>query len=125
MEVRFYRGLVRQEDRANVQSVWAEAPFGIMCLADRTGDDVKFITGPDIALSEPIATLDLAGADRESVEAVISSVLKGGYLEKTGVSGGGEAVLFILVNEALHELRRLYEEEDAEATTRQGCGSGP
>ncbi len=49
-----------------------------------------------------MTTLDLPGLDREGVEVITGNILKGGYLDMPGVKGKGEAVLFMLVNEALH-----------------------
>ena len=61
---------------------------------------------------EPVTTLDLPGLDREGVEVITGNILKGGYLDMPGVKGKGEAVLFILVNEAIHELAEIAKDEN-------------
>jgi len=120
MEVTFCRGLVRHETQGTVHASWACTPFGILCLPDGDDGGLQLIATESIALSEPVADVDLAGADREGVEAIVSAILKGGHLDETGVKDRGEAVLFIMLNEVLHDLQRLREEEDVEGAGEVG-----
>lgn len=57
-----------------------------------------------VTISGPVTLLDLPGLDRESLEFFLDVILEGGYLARPGVSGNGEAIIFVVVNEALHVL---------------------
>ena len=63
-----------------------------------------------------ITSLDLTGLDEDSTRTIVRNILQGDYLEKPGVRGKGDAVLFMLVNEAIHVLESETEaclQEDA------------
>ncbi len=65
------------------------------------------IAQADIVQADEIATLELPGLGREDLDVLITNILTGGYLDKPGVRSAGEAVLYILVNEAIHQLKEL------------------
>jgi hypothetical protein len=114
MLVTFYKGALRTKDGSEIAVSWAETDFGVMGLASGSEDLVHEIDTGQITVIEPIAAFDLPGLDSEGVEVVVGSILKGKYLDMPGVKGKGEAVLFVLVNEALHQLAEIakynYEE---------------
>lgn len=104
MKVVFFKGNIRGHKGKKVPAQWAQTPFGMMGVAG--GDEPALRTLESISLEplEEIAVVDLTGLDREGVEVIVLNILSGNYLDKPGVKGGGDAVLFILVNEALHVL---------------------
>lgn len=76
------------------------------------GDEVtRGAEPPEASSTERITELELPDIDQEAVETIIVNVLKGGYLEKPGVTDRGEAVLFILVNEAIQRLSEIEKDE--------------
>ncbi len=112
MRIHFYRGLIQRE-RHEFSAFWAEYDAGATYLLQ----DEKLIRGADIfrAVSkELITSFELPGLGLEDIEFLIERILEGGYLEKPGVTGKGDAVLFLLVNEALHELARAVDEANSE-----------
>jgi hypothetical protein len=112
MMVTFYKGALRTETEAEVAVSWAESDFGVTALVTGSDELVHELKLEEIADVEPVTTLDLTGLDREGVEVIVGNILKGGYLDMPGVKGKGEAVLFILVNEALHQLAEIAEDEN-------------
>ncbi len=104
MKVAFFRGTIRNPKGKNVPGQWAQTPFGAMGLTE--GDEPSLHTLDPASLEplEEIAVVDLTGLDREGVDVIVLNILSGNYLDKPGVKGGGDAVLFILVNEALQVL---------------------
>jgi hypothetical protein len=112
MMVTFYKGTLRTETGAEVAVSWAETDFGVTALISGSDELVHDLKSEQIADVEPVTTLDLPGLDREAVEVIIGNILKGGYLDMPGVKGKGEAVLFILVNEALHRLAEIAKDEN-------------
>jgi hypothetical protein len=112
MRIRFFSGLI-EKDREEFKTFWAESDLGSTYLL--LGK--KLIQGVDIwriVTSQLITSFELPGLGTEDIEFLIQRILEGGYLEKPGVAGKGDAVLFMLVNEALHELARMVNEEKEE-----------
>jgi hypothetical protein len=112
MRISFFSGLIEKE-QAEFRAFWAESDFGCTYLLQGK----ELIQGVDIGRivsSQLITSLELPGLEREDVGFLIQRILEGGYLEKPGVAGKGDAVLFMLVNEALHELARVADEETEE-----------
>jgi hypothetical protein len=66
----------------------------------------------DIVREELITTCELPGLDREGMETIVSNILERGYLERQGVHSKGEAVLFLLINEAIHAMEEIAHKED-------------
>ena len=52
----------------------------------------------------------------KDIKEVVRNILRGGYLEKTGVRGKGDAVLYMLVNEGIQLLESVAEELSREDT---------
>jgi hypothetical protein len=111
MVVTFYKGVLRTETGTEVAVSWAETDFGVTALDSGSDELVHELKLEQIADVAPVTTLDLPGLDRDGVEVIVDNILKGGYLDMPGVKGKGEAVLFILVNEAIHELAEIAEDE--------------
>lgn len=111
MIVTFYQGTLRGETGAELAVSWAETDFGVTALVSGSDELIHGLTVDHITLVEPVTTLDLPGIDREGIDVIVGDILKGGYLDMPGVRGKGEAVLFILVNEAIHRLSEIAEHE--------------
>jgi len=112
--VTFYKGALRTETGAEVAVSWAETDFGVTALVTGSDELVHELKLEQIIEVEPVTKLDLPGLDWQEVEVITGNILKGGYLDMPGVKGKGEAVLFILVNEALHRLSEIAEDENEE-----------
>jgi hypothetical protein len=111
MMVTFYKGTLRTETGAEVAVSWAETDFGVTALVTGSDELIHKLKLEQISDVELVTTLDLRGLEREGVEVITGNILKGGYLDMPGVKGKGEAVLFILVNEALHRLSEIAKDE--------------
>jgi hypothetical protein len=114
MIVTFHKGTLRKKDGADVAVSWAETDFGVTALLSGSDELVHELDMEQMTAVESVATLDLPGLDREAIDVIVESILKGGYLDMPGVKGKGEAVLFILVNEALHQLAEIAKYDDEE-----------
>ncbi len=112
MIVTFYQGTLRTETGTELAVSWAETDFGVTALVSGSDELIHELEVEQIADVDPVATLDLPGLDREGVELIVENILKGRYLAMPGVKGKGEAVFFILVNEALHRLSEIAEDEN-------------
>lgn len=78
-----------------------------------------------VLASELIVVLDLSGLDKDSAELIMDTILKDGFLDKRGVKGSGDAVLFMVVNEALQRLAEIRNELLAPpSTSPTGQGTG-
>jgi hypothetical protein len=107
MIVNFYKGTLRKESEVDLGVSWAETDFGVTALVSGSDELVPELKLEQITDVESVTTLDLPGLDRGGVEVIVENILKGRYLSMPGVKGKGEAVLFILVNEALHQLAEI------------------
>ncbi|MBI5250285.1 MAG: hypothetical protein HY912_12390 [Desulfomonile tiedjei] len=105
MLVRFWRGIIRKTSK-EIRAFWAESDFGITVFI-QGGEFVQSGEPYEIAAGELMTSLELPGLEREDIEFLIQRILEGGYLEKPGVKGKGDAILYMLVNEALHTLTKL------------------
>lgn len=112
MMVIFYKGTLITETGAEACVSWAETDFGVTALVSGSDELVRELRLEQIADVEPVTALDLPGLDREGIEVIVGNILTGGYLDMPGVKGKGEAVLFILVNEALHRLSEIAKDEN-------------
>ncbi len=111
MRISFFSGLIRKEQE-EFSAFWAASDSGATYLLQ--GKELVQVDICRIVKPQFITSLELPGLGREEVEFLIQRILEGGYLEKPGVAGKGDAVLFMLVNEALHELARVEDEEKEE-----------
>ena len=112
MMIHFYKGVRRTERGEEVSVSWAETASGVTALAAGTDEPVHELNMNRVTAVEKIATLDLPGLDREGIDVIVDNILKGGYLDKPGAKGKGEAVLFMLVNEAIHRLTEIAKDEN-------------
>jgi hypothetical protein len=104
VNVEFRKGVVRKESGEESPAQWAVSPFGVRILL-KGAKSVETSLAPFFVLTEELfAEIDLPGVDREGVEAIADGLLLGGYLERDDMKDKGDALLFILVNEALHAL---------------------
>jgi hypothetical protein len=109
MKIGFFRGRVSTPDGAESKLWWAQ--MGTEFWVSYEGsDEVRHGFEPRAVISvERITELELPDIGNEEVETIIVNILKGGYLEKPGVQGRGESLLFILVNEAIQKLSDIEE----------------
>ena len=82
-----------------------------MICNDKDKPSLAVIESPHIISSDLVAMLDLTGVDLEGMEVLVANILCGGYLEKPGIEDRGEAVLYVLVNEALHQMEWIRKKE--------------
>jgi hypothetical protein len=110
MRIEFYKGVVRSKTGEECGASWGKTSLGLMGFVEGT-DGVSYEAFDDVLCADLIAGFDIPGVDREVVEAIVRTVLTGGYLDRPGVRGKGEAVLFMLVNEAIHQLEEIARQE--------------
>jgi hypothetical protein len=112
--VRFCKGVFVPDEQTEVSGSWAETPFGILTLGEDPGRELQRIAADRIVTSEEVAVVDLAGAAPEAMEHIVWNILGRGLLDKPGIASKGDAVLFVLVNEVLHELEAITRKESQE-----------
>ena len=112
MRVDFSSGILRGERDADYATSWAKTPFGMMVPARDEEGLLQVFDELRIVSEELIASVDLPGLDRVHLEEIVRSVLQGGYLARPGIKGKGDALIFALVNEALHRLAQIAREEE-------------
>jgi hypothetical protein len=110
MKVGFFRGRVRASDDKRAKLWWAEAGSEFWIIEEGSEEVTRRLDPPEAVTVERVTELELPGVDAEGIESIIVNVLKGGYLEKPGVKGSGEAVLYMLVNEAIQRLSDIENE---------------
>ena len=86
---------------------WADTPFGSLVTYYSDEHSVEIQSFVHATRSEVVAVIDFDGVDQASVEILTQAVLMGKYLNKPGVKDKGDAVLFVVVNEALRELDKI------------------
>ncbi len=111
MKIGFFRGRVPVPDDKGARLWWAQTGAEFWVLEERAEDVTRTSEHPAANAVEHITDLELPDIGDEGMETIIVNVLKGGYLEKPGVKGGGEAVLFMLVNEAIQKLAEIEKRE--------------
>ena len=112
MRVDFFRGILRTDTGASVAAYWARADSGVTAILDAAEETFR-IEDKDVILEEELITsIDLVDPDPDLAQTIIDAILTGGHLKKPGIKGKGEAVLFVLVNEALHELEEIARSEE-------------
>jgi hypothetical protein len=109
MKVQFYKGVIREESGEEVVVHWAVTRFGISALKHGADDLRNHLALDEVIHAEAVTEVELPGLDKEDADVLVENILRGGYLEKPGVKDSGEAVLFILVNEAINSLAGLDE----------------
>jgi hypothetical protein len=109
--VGFFKGTVRTASGECSPAAWARTPFGLVIAPEEEAGPLCRLDESDIMAEEPVTVLELPGVDQETAEIVVANILAGKYLEKPGVKDKGDAVLFVLVNEALRRLDEIAREE--------------
>lgn len=110
MIVSFFKGTLRQHAGGSLDAVWAETPWGTM-LRESTSEHAHKVDSLDVLARDPITTCELPGLDEAGMETLVFNILEGDYLERSGVKGKDDAVVFLLVNEALHTLEEIQRKE--------------
>ena len=111
MRIEFFRGRRPSEGGRPARLWWAVAGEEYWVTEEGSDEVTRGIEVPSASSVERITELELPAIDEEAVETIIVSILRGRYLEKPGVKGSGEAVLFILVNEAIQTLAEIEKGE--------------
>jgi hypothetical protein len=107
MLVDFYKGALEVGGSSGPQKhvvYWAAVSEEIFAVSAPAYEPIVDFDPAQAVEVDFITDLDLAGVDREGLVTLVGNILTGGYLDKPGVKGKGEAVLYILVNEALQAL---------------------
>jgi hypothetical protein len=105
MFVRFYRAST-DEEGIEIDLYWAD--FGTQCiLLMKKRKITRELRDVAPLPSELVTEFELPGLDEGQVEFISRKILKGRFLEEPGVLGKGDSVLYLLVNETLHELENL------------------
>ena len=115
MRVNFYKGALEISGRSGPEKLvvyWAVAREELFAVSGPSYEPLADFDPGQAIESEVITELDLTGVDREGLVTIVESILTGGYLDKPGVKGKGEAVLYILVNEALQALILDSDQDD-------------
>ncbi len=115
MKIELFKGHITDASGAEQEAWCARSDFGVRAVAVEGPPDVLITAPLGATVSEPVTWVELPGLDRESLEFLLDIILKGGYLARPGVRGKGEAVIFMVVNEALHTMDQVaaWELEDA------------
>ncbi len=108
----FFTGVVKSDSGEESRASWACTPYGYTILVQGHRQPVHASEVKGVVAEDSIASVDLPGLEREMVESIAVGVLKGGILEKPGIKGKGDAVLFVLLNEALQKLEEASRDED-------------
>lgn len=112
MVVDFMKGRVRKASGEECLALWARTPFGLMFVNENREVTVGLLPDVDILDEDLITSCELPGLDQENVQFMVGLILTGRYLEKPGIRHKGDAVLFVLVNEALRSLEEIAKEEE-------------
>ena len=114
MNVEFFTAVLKEDSASEVRVWCAVTPLGLRAFREDQDEIVLSLTVQDLSDVKSIATVDLSSLERNLFEAIVDLILRSGLLGKTGVKNKGDAVLFMLTNEALHTLAQIEREEEAE-----------
>ncbi|MFH1116069.1 MAG: hypothetical protein V1792_19315 [Pseudomonadota bacterium] len=95
---------MRSKALGKVPMMWASTPHGMLAVAEDPPYELRLLEESDVVADHIIATVDLTDLEEGPANEIIRNILQGGYLEKPGVKDKGDAVLFMLVNEAIQVL---------------------
>ena len=107
MRVEFFKGVRKKRNASGPKDLvvyWAVTPVKVFACSGPSYEPLADFDAEDAIDAELIIALDLSGVDDDSLTIVVETILYGGYLDKPGVKDKGEAVLYVVVNEALHAL---------------------
>jgi hypothetical protein len=111
MNIGLFKGSVLFADGSESLVWWAEASTGVWTFLDGSEEVTHATQAPEARFVERVTVLELPEIDEQSAEDIVVSLLKGRYLDKPGVRDSGEAALYMLVNEAIHKLSRIMQDE--------------
>ncbi len=112
MRVEFFTGVIKTDTGEESRAVWACTGYGCTILTGGSRKLVHTAEVEGIVAEDKVTSLDLPGLERDMVETIVAGVLKGGILEKPGIKGKDDAVLFVLLNEALQKLEEASRDEE-------------
>ncbi len=112
MKIDFFTGILRTDKGASVGAYWASADSGYTAILDGAEETFRIKDRIVILKEELITSIDLVDLDPDLAQTIIDTILKRGYLKKPGIKDKGDAVLFVLVNEALLELEEIARSEE-------------
>jgi hypothetical protein len=105
MKIVFLRGSRMTCEGVSAEGFFAQTPIGILASGD-DADSVVHVEG-DLGEISEVCALEAPGLDEEGLTALVGRALRRGYLENPAILGNGEALLFVIVNEAVHEMGSL------------------
>ena len=112
VRVDFFKGVVQADTGEEAVVYWARATSGDIAVFDGAKQTCRLEDQGIIVGEEHVTAIDLPGLEQDLVDAVVKRVLIGGYLKKPGIKDKGEAVLFVMVNEALQQLEEIARSEE-------------
>jgi hypothetical protein len=112
MRVDFFTGVMRTRTGDEVAAYWARTDSGDTAILDASDETFLIKDRTAILKEETITSIDLLDLDPDLAQTIIDTILTRGYLKKPGIKDKGEAVLFVLVNEVLHELEEIARSEE-------------
>jgi hypothetical protein len=115
VKIEFFKGVLEPEPGLKIDASWARTPFGIMTVAGSPDAELRVFDDVLMIESYCVTSLDLPGLDREHLETIVENILKRRYLDKPGIRDKGEAVLYVLVNEALTEMAGFKDEDNEQS----------
>jgi len=104
--------VLRTDTGDEVVAYWARADSGATAILDSTEETFPIKDRTAILKEDLVTSIDLVDLDQDLVETIINTILTRGYLKKPGIKDKGEAVLFVLVNEAIQELEEIARTEE-------------
>jgi hypothetical protein len=113
--ITFCKGSLRIRGRGDRTGTWAETPFGVLWLDDDPAAEVECVSPERTLGRAEVTRVDLCTDDRETAETLAREILRRRLLLKPGIAGKGEAVLYVLVNEAIHEMERIAAKESRDS----------
>jgi len=102
--VEFCKGYVKNDAGDETAVYIAITQFDTIVIAEDSREIVSEMDAEHSVVTESITRIVLPGVDREGVEVIVGNILEGGYLTRPGSRLAGDALLFTLVNEAIHVL---------------------
>jgi len=108
MKIELFRGVIKDACGSQIEAWCARTPFGIRAVpVDEGSAEIRIADPQQTSVLEVVTTIDVAGLDRDSLEFLVDTILQKGYLARNGVIGKGDAVLFLVTNDALQALEQI------------------
>ncbi len=112
MKVDFFTGTLRTETGNEAVAYWAHTDSGDTAILDPPEEPFSIKDQSAILKKGLITSIDLLDLEQDLAQTIIDTILTRGYLKKPGIKDKGEAVLFVLVNEALQEMEEVARSEE-------------